>query len=215
MGGANPTFSSIFKKKKNEEKKKEQLIVRADLGIEQFFFFFSCGMETITMRPHRACVFVASSHLRRAAKRLSLLRACSLYHFHSLFFLSISSLFFFFVVVVVVVVQTSEKSCCFFFFSSCLALLVPSFLSRKLVKYTVLLISALSIPFVFSCLSYLLSSASTNATHTHTPQAHLLHIRVFYIFSASLRPIPHYHPPFSPLLQSKTFGEVRDSRTRE
>ena len=169
--------------------------MRADLGIEQFFFFFSCGMETITMRPHRACVFVASSHLRRAAKRLSLLRACSLYHFHSLFFLSISSLFFFFVVVVVVVVQTSEKSCCFFFFSSCLALLVPSFLSRKLVKYTVLLISALSIPFVFSCLSYLLSSASTNATHTHT---HTAGAPPTYPSLLHLLGIPTAHTPLPP-----------------
>lgn len=115
------------------------------------------------MRPHRACVFVASSHLRRGAKCLSLLRACSLYHFHSLLFLSISSLFFF---CCCCRCSNVGESC--FFFSSCLALLAPSFLSRKLVKYTVVLISALSIPFVFSCLSYLLSCASTNATHTHT-----------------------------------------------
>ena len=166
--------------------------MRADLGIEQFFFFFSCGMETITMRPHRACVFVASSHLRRAAKRLSLLRACSLYHFHSLFFLSISSLFFF--------CCCCCCRCCsnvgeklFFFFSSCLALLAPSFLSRKLVKYTVLLISALSIPFVFSCLSYLLSSASTKATHTQT-HTHTHRRRTSYISESSTSSRHPYGP---------------------
>ena len=138
------------------------------------------------------CSLVASSACSKAPKPPARLLIVSL----SLPLLSFNLfpfLFFFVVVVVVVVVQTSEKSCCFFFFSSCLALLVPSFLSRKLVKYTVLLISALSIPFVFSCLSYLLSSASTKATHTQT-HTHTHRRRTSYISESSTSSRHPYGP---------------------
>ena len=71
MAGANPTFSSICRKKKNGGKKKEQLIVRADLGIEQFFFFFFVwdgNNHDEASQSMCFCSLVASSACSKAPK---------------------------------------------------------------------------------------------------------------------------------------------------